>query len=166
VEKRQKGFSLTEALVVLAVFTAIVIVSIPVLFRMLQAYRVKSAATQLAIQMRYARMECVTEKLPYRVVLRSRTASSAKNTYSVQYNDGSGFFSVPNFDFKLPGGIEIDDSAVFSGGTATIDFNSRGGASSSSVSAPYVIDITGANEVRYRVRVNLTGAVEIVKVSG
>lgn len=166
VEGKGKGFSLTETLIVLALLAALVVISIPVFLRMLQAYHVKSAATQLAIQMRYARMECVTEKFPYRIVINSRSAAVGKNTYKVQYDDGSGYRSVAHFDFKLPVGVEIYDSAVFSSGTATIQFNSRGGAAATAGSPPYLIDIKGVNDVQYRVRINLTGAVEILKVSG
>ena len=165
-EKRYQGFSLTEALVVLALLAALVVISIPVLLRMLQAYHVKTAATQIAIHMRYARMECVTEKYPYRVTLKSRSAGSGPNTYTVEYDNGTGWQRVANFDFKLPNGVEIDDSGVFSGGTAQIIFDSRGGASATSGSPPYLIDIRGVNDVQYRVRLNLTGAVEVVKVSG
>jgi Tfp pilus assembly protein FimT len=166
VERRYQGFSLTEALVVLALIAALVVISIPMLVRMLQAYHVKTAATQLAIHMRYARMECVTEKYPYRVVLKSRSAGTGPNTYTIEFNNGSGFQPVSNFDFKLPIGIEIGDTSVFSAGIATILFDSRGGATATAGSPPYLIDIKGVNDVQYRVRLNLTGAVEVIKISG
>jgi len=161
----EHGFTLTEALVVIVIIGTMVVIATPALLQMYQSYTVKSAATQLATHIRFARNLCVSQKVDYRVVIKNTGASSDKNTYLIEYDpDGSGFVSVPDVDFTLPKGIEILDSAVFSGGVATIQFNTRGGAKAIVGSPPYEISLRSPNNLILRVRIQLTGEVEVEKV--
>lgn len=160
-----RGLTLLESLVVIAIIGAILLVSIPFFFRMLQNYNVKTAATQLAIHLRFARNQCTTQKVVYQVVIHSKLAPSNPNTYKVEYSPFGTFIPLPNVDYRLPRGVEIQDSSLFSAGVATVTFNTRGGATSLLGATPYELSMTAPNGTTYRVRIQLTGAVEVTQTS-
>ena len=159
------GFTLVEALVVLLVIVALLLITIPALFRILQNYNLKTATTQLAIHLRLARNQCVTQKLKYRAIIRSKSAFSGKNTYQIEYAPAgdSTFVLLPHLDFRIPPGVEIQDSAIFTSGVATIDFNTRGGATSVTGTPPYDISLKSKNGLTYRIRIQLSGEVEVAQ---
>ena len=162
----RKGFTLVEALVVLALLASMLLIFLPKLLWMLQTYYVKSAASQMAIHLRFARNESVTRKMDYRIVINNDQASLTPNTYLLEYDpqDDATFRPVPHVSTTLPPGVEILNSAVFSSGVATVWFDSRGGAKSLVGSPPFSIDIRSVNGEIYRVQIQLTGAVQVTKV--
>jgi len=162
----RKGYTLLEVLVVVAMVAAILLVSLPRLLWILQTFYVKSAASQMAMHIRFARNESVTRKIDYRIVIKNRTAPLKPNTYLIECDpqEDMTFETVPNFTTNLPKGVEILNSAVFSSGVAIISFNSRGAATSLVGSPPYFIQIRSVNGETYQVQVQLTGSVQINKV--
>jgi prepilin-type N-terminal cleavage/methylation domain-containing protein len=168
--RQQKGYSLIELLVVLALIASMLLISLPRLFYILQTYYVKTAASHLAIQIRFARNESVTRKIDYRIVIYSKKASVRPNTYTIEYNpqgDGTSFEPVPGIATTLPLNIMILDSSIFTGGVATISFDSRGSAKATGTpppNPPFQIDVASINGQRYRVQVEFTGAVQVNKV--
>ena len=127
---------------------------------MLQTYNAKTAAAQLAIHLRFARNECVTRKIPYRVIIKSKAAPSGANTYVVQYDPSltNSFQTVPDLDFHVPRGVEFPDTPVFSGGQATITFTTRGRATANG-STPYNVQVQAVNGNTYRILIQNTGIV-------
>jgi len=161
-----RGFTLLEIFVVIAIIGAIVLIATPYLLGMLQNYNVKTAATQLAIHLRFARNQCATQKIIYRVIINNKLASANQNTYTVEYSPFGAFTPLPDVGFKLPPGIEIQDSTVFSSGVATIMFNTRGGATSLFGASPYELSMSTRNGTTYRIRIQLTGEVEVAQTAG
>lgn len=156
--------SLLEILIVIALIGIMVAFGIPALYRFFQDYRVKTAATQIGTQIRLARNNCVSQKIQYRVIINNKNATTNRNTYTVQNNKSGSFLPVDYLDFDLPGGINIENSAVFIGGVATITMDTRGGVSALAGSPPFFIDIKGITGLTYRITVQLTGAVKVEKV--
>jgi prepilin-type N-terminal cleavage/methylation domain-containing protein len=165
IKPARAGFTLVEALVVLLILAALLLIAIPAFYSLLQNYYLKTAATQMGIQLRLARNACITQKVLYRATFRSSTSFSSPNTYIIEYQKAPFTFSVvQNLDFHLPSGIEIVDSPVFSSGVATINFNTRGGATSTTGTPPYDVNIrSSVNGSVYRIRVYLTGDVDVTK---
>jgi len=160
----QRGFTLVEALVVLALIGILVLIGMPALFRLFQNLQVKTAARQVAAQIRLARNNSVTQKAPHRMVIRNKDASTNINTYVVELDpeDDGSYTILPNLDFRLPPGIVIEDSPVFNSGVATISMDTRGIITSASVTTPpYSIDFKSPNGLTLRIQIHISGAVEV-----
>jgi prepilin-type N-terminal cleavage/methylation domain-containing protein len=157
----RKGFSLLETLIVVAIFGVILLMAIPALYRMLQSYKVKTAANQIAIHVRLARNLCVTQKISYQLVLRSDSASSKQNSYEILNKPVGTYVDLPNIDTAIPSGVKILSSSNFSSGIATLQFTSTGKISSTYGTSPYLIELEGATQLRYRVTIDPTGSVEV-----
>jgi prepilin-type N-terminal cleavage/methylation domain-containing protein len=155
----RRGFTLMETLVVVAIIGVILLFAIPMLYRMLQSYYVKTAANQFAIQVRMARNLSVSQKTNYQIVINSQTHGTP-NVYTVQYAPGGTFQVVPNLDTKIPDSIQIPNTANFAAGQATLTFDPRGKIVASAGPTPYLIEFQGPY-LRYRVTVDSIGAVQI-----
>lgn len=157
----RKGFTLLESIIVVAIIGIILLFAIPALLTIYQTYKTKTAASQIAIHVRMARNLCVTQKIPYKVVIHSDTALSNQNTYQVQNQPVSTFQDIPYLDCAVPSGVKIRSTSIFSSGVATLQFNARGKISSTTGSPPYLIELEGSNQVLYRVTIDPTGSVEV-----
>ncbi len=159
----QLGFSLLETLVVLALIGILLLIGLPALFRLFQNFQVKTAARQVAAQIRLARNNSVTQKTPHRMVIRNKDASTNINTYVLELDpEDDGTYTIfPNLDFRLPRGIIIEDSPTFVGGVATIDMNTRGIVTSAGGTPPYIIDFKSPNGLTLRIQIHISGAVEV-----
>ena len=166
--KLERGVSLLEALVVVALIGTILLVALPSFFRMLQTYRTQTAVSQLAMNLRFSRNAAVKQKVKYQIRV-NRNSDSPSNRYFVEYDPSgtSTFVVVPHVDVsydlgascscvKMPEKIKILDSTT----ATTILFSSRGGASGSGD-----ILIQGLDGSQYRIRVSTVGGVETTKLS-
>jgi type IV fimbrial biogenesis protein FimT len=89
---KSKGFMLPELLVGLVIIAVLSAVAAPGVSAMIQSYKVKAAARQLASDLQFARMKAVTENTRYELVIstanaqykivRSDLAQSAKDAVS------------------------------------------------------------------------------------
>ena len=158
--RARRGFTLMETLVVVAIIGVILLFAIPMLYRLLQSYYVKTAANQFAIQVRMARNLSVSQKVNYQIVIKSTTHGTSPNTYSVQFAPGGTFQVVPNLDTNIQDNIQILNTPIFSAGQATLTFDPRGKISAGIVSTPYLVEFQGPF-LRYRVTVDSMGAVQI-----
>jgi prepilin-type N-terminal cleavage/methylation domain-containing protein len=166
----RKGFTLVETLVVIAILGVIILFAVPTLYRMLQNYYVKSAASQFAVQVRMTRNLAVTQKRDYRITVCSKDASSppcSPNTYLIEYEDeGGSFITLPHVQKNIPNSIEILSGAIFLSGQATLEFDSRGKIKSTTVVAtsPFLIDFQNVYTLQYRVAIDSIGSVKIEEV--
>jgi prepilin-type N-terminal cleavage/methylation domain-containing protein len=133
--KKQKGFTLVELMVVLAIITILIAVSAPTIVTGLPKYRVKNAARDLTSKIRRAKSIAVKEHRDIELVF-----NTADNRYSIDGawfpeeknaevrsladNYGSGVsFGFGNATDNVPG-TGTSDSVSFSGDK--VSFNSMG----------------------------------------
>lgn len=145
----REGMSLIETLVVLAAIALTLLVAVPAIQTTLANYRTKTAAAQVAMDIRFARNACVKKKIPYTMAINNASASTAPNTYTIS---GPG---LPTIQRSLPAGVEIDDSSI-----TQIDFQALGNCTTLPGSnTARNIDITGKSPYRRRLTVSLSGNV-------
>ena len=115
---------------VIVVMTA---VSIPVLTPRYQAYQMRSAAWQVAGDMRLARQRAVTTRVCYRFAFADTTAASDPNSYVIQHATPGGcsdpwIQEIPagqGMRQRLAGAIHIDPSSTSTSGNITFYPNGR-----------------------------------------
>jgi len=66
-KRSERGLSLSELLVVVAILGLIALVSVPALLQMMPQYRIRSAASELASGMRFVRQKAMTTRVPWKV---------------------------------------------------------------------------------------------------
>lgn len=67
-KQRERGVSLTELLVVVAILGLIALVSVPALMQLMPQYRIRSAASEMAAGIRFLRQKAMTTRVPWKVV--------------------------------------------------------------------------------------------------
>jgi prepilin-type N-terminal cleavage/methylation domain len=149
-EKRrsQSGFSLAELLIVIAMIGVTVGIAIPLVNEQMRIAEVRSAADQLAVHLRAARMIAVSQHRNVDVTVNADDASVDPNT--IQYERTLGNPQT----IKMPGLVKI-----IAGSTATITFHSDGSSdATSTVTAESVV--SNATE-RWVLTVNILGLVTV-----
>jgi Tfp pilus assembly protein FimT len=159
----QRGYSITEALIVLALIGCILVVAIPALYRMIQNYRTSTTAAQMAVYIRFARNAAVKQKVVYRVRV-NRDSDAPSNRYFIEY-DPSGtntFVKVPHLESDsicncvlMPVNTRILDSTT----ATSLVLTSTGQTAGSGE-----IFIEGADGTQYRIKVSAVGGVEKTKL--
>jgi len=156
----RRGFTLMETLVVVAIIGVLLLFAIPMLYRTLQSYYVKTAANQFAIQVRMARNLSVSQKVNYQIVINSKNHLSDPNIYKIQFAPYGTVQAVPNIDTDIAENVQILNTAIFGAGRATLTFDPRGRITTAFGATPYLIEFQGPY-LRYRVIVDSIGAVQI-----
>ncbi len=147
--------------VVIVVMTA---VSVPLITPRYQTYQMRSAAWQLAGDMRLARQRAVTTRNPYRFVFVADgdpTANAASyDTYVIQYSTQQGAVWVqetpptPGTRKAVPAPVHIDTSST--PGTRAITFNPNG-----SVVPTGTLQLRGPGGIALSVTVDQAGRVQV-----
>lgn len=141
--RRNRGFTLAETVVGLALASVVAAVAVPASGRLLAQYRLSTATSQIAMEVSRARMQAIGQN---RYVRLKKT--SAGLVREVSSNGES--FTQDGDAVPLPNGI-----GMTFGGSGGPKFNRQGIASTSS----YVLM---SNEAGYRILyVNLLGRVEV-----
>lgn len=65
--KRERGYSLVELLVVVAIMGVVMLVTLPALIQLMPQYRIRSAASEAAGAMRMIRQRAISTRTPWRI---------------------------------------------------------------------------------------------------
>ncbi len=147
-----RGTSLLEILVVLGLMTALLVVTIPAFFKLLQAYRLQTAAHIISTNLRFARSAALKQKVLYRLTFRDSSEVNP-NTYTIEYAPSGAWQLVNNMDTDIPDRVEIDTTSI-----DQVQFDSRGVANVSG----FVL-LTSADGRSFKITISSTGAVNVTQ---
>lgn len=153
------GVTVPELLIGIALIAIVAAVSIPVVNGILQGYRLRAAAWQLAGDLRLARQKAVSTQTSHRISLNNSQASTDPNTYIIERQTGPSTWvkDLPSFGrFKLPFDIVIDPGGCCSSSPASISFNAKGNVLTTTVRLKN-------NAGGYEIKVEQTGRVQPCK---
>ena len=148
------GVTVPELLIAVALIAIVAAVSIPLVTGILQGYRLRAAAWQLASDLRLARQKAVSTQTSHRISLNNSQASTDPNTYIIERQTGGSWVKdLPGFGrFKLPFDVVIDPSTP----VTSISFNAKGNAFTTIVRLKN-------NAGGYEIKVEQTGRVQPCK---
>jgi len=146
--RSQSGFSLAELLIVVAMIGLTVGIAIPLVNEQLRIAEVRSAADQMAVHLRAARMIAVSHHKDIVVTVNAENASIAPNTLSYEGTNGD------TRTIQMPGLVKIKTSS-----TASITFHSDGSSDASSTVTTESV-VSNATE-RWVLTVNILGLVTV-----
>lgn len=146
-----RGFSLLEALITVSLVAALVLVTVPTMFRFFQVLRLESAAYEIATNLRLARNASVKQKVNYKVLF------SLPRNYEIQNNKTGAYLKFTHTDVTVPQGVQFDGSSL-----TEVVFNPRGRATLTGGS--YVLLYTTEVSTRFRVNIQTTGAVSVDRI--
>jgi len=145
--RRQAGFSLAEMLAVLALIGITIAIGIPVVNEQLRIAEARSAADDMAVHLRAARMMAVTKHKNIDVTVNI----TPTNSFSYEGPDGL------QRTIKLPGRV-----AIKSGSSTLITFHSDGSSGSSSTVT--IESAVSSSTERWTLTVNTVGLVSVAHV--
>ena len=146
--RSQSGFSLAEMLIVIAMIGVTVGIAIPLVNEQLRIAEVRSAADQMAVHLRAARMIAVSHHKDIVVTVNAENASVLPNTLSYEGTNGD------TQTIQMPGLVKIK-----TGSTASITFHSDGSSDASSTVTTESV-VSNATE-RWVLTVNILGLVSV-----
>ena len=158
----ERGFTYIEAVMTVLVIGVMVGLSVPWLIPRYRAYQLRSAAWQIAGDLRLARQRAVTTRVCHRFAFRDGAAGANPNTYVIQYAATPPCAQPwlqesppdPAVRLRLAGPIQIDPSSKPSG--RTLLFNPNG-----SVVPSGTIQLTGSDGIGLAVTVDQVGRVKV-----
>lgn len=161
----QRGFSLIELVIVLALVGLSISLVTPSFSRFYDAVEIKAAAKKIAGVLRYTRAEAVQKGVVYQVLLdtegrelRVEAVETAQNKDLERFEEKVVKRKVP-----LPEGIQVKDVQIASGQESSplpaVEFYPTGGSNGAS----FLVE--KRNQKAYRIKVHLiTGLVEVEAV--
>ena len=66
---RERGFSMTELLTIVAIIGVIAVITVPALLQLMPQYRIRSAASELAGSIRFVRQQAMDTRRPWKISL-------------------------------------------------------------------------------------------------
>jgi Tfp pilus assembly protein FimT len=141
-----------EILIAVAVILILAGIATPFLLGSLQGYRLRTAAWELAGNLRLARQRAVTAQQRTRLVASPSGAAQQPNTYVLEREEGgvsAGIWRDDGPRFRLPPGVTLAPASA-----ATVTFTVKGAAD------PGTVILANARG-EYRVVVNVVGRVTV-----
>lgn len=155
-----RGVTVMELLIAITIVILLAAVAIPAVSRGLEGYRLRTAAWQLAGDLRLARQRAISAQNRYRLCFANCVISVAPNTYVFERNDGIAGgaqwvqdSAVPR---SLPQGVSADASRTSNPG-GRIAFDVRGEADAFGTLT--VVNSAG----NYAITINRVGRVLVCK---
>lgn len=151
-----------ELLIAAVVLIIVAAIAAPFVLGTIQDYRLRTAAWQVAGDLRLARQKAVASGKPYRFTFNKMSASTDPNSYIIERNDGGTWSRDPNPRIYLqsPGGpafVLIDTSSTPSSGVITCNANGT-------VTPAGTVRLKDARNKRYEVAINTVGRVSVTKL--
>jgi general secretion pathway protein H len=143
--KREKGVTLIELAVVMAIIAIMGLFMAPAIGEWLDNYRIRQTARDIASTLQLAKMQTISTRTQHSV-----TFTPAAGTY--QITPGGSATQVPR-------GVSIDRTDFTIPSNNVIQFNSNGTSSSTSLTASIYINNT--NGKQYRIRVSPSGNISM-----
>ena len=147
--ERQRGYSISELLIVIALIGIFVLFGGPAMADAYRAYRVRSVATNLTVDLRALRYNAVARRAVQTVTINDQAHATAPNQYSYANFKGDPI-TVP-----IEPQVSIETTSA-----ASISFNMYG---STGVSGNQTVSVSssinGSRNDRYTITVTPTGTV-------
>lgn len=154
----QRGFTAMEIVIGVAILVVAAGIAMPLIPTVIQAYRVRVAAWELAGDLRLARQKAVTTQARHRVCFTGCTDPVPTPGYLVQREEGALGSGNWNLDFSVNLSQEVMGSALTVSSTANPTFTPKGTAGGATVT---LTNPSGA----YQLAVAQTGRVRVCKGS-
>jgi Tfp pilus assembly protein FimT len=113
--KENRGFTLMDTVAALAVSGIMMTMAAPVTSRLLNQYRLRGAASQVAFELTRARMQAVAQNKFVRVRF------TGEGAYLLETSQDGGNYTANSPAIKLPSGV-----ALVAGGANSLTFNRQG----------------------------------------
>jgi type IV fimbrial biogenesis protein FimT len=146
VNHRQRGYSLTEVLLVLAVLAIVLAVSIPAMTQFMRSYTARVGADEFVSHMRLARHLAIARHTPVDFTVNA-------DSYSLPDWAAGNLATAPARTFDLPGTVSVVS------GTGTVTFRPDGTVSAGAGNIRLEIAINGDLTGRYDIDVSSAGKV-------
>jgi prepilin-type N-terminal cleavage/methylation domain-containing protein len=146
VNHRQRGYSLTEVLLVLAVLGIALAVTIPAMSQFMRSYSAKVSADEFVGHLRLARHLSIARHTPVSFTVNS-------NSYSLPDWAAGNLATAPQRSYDLAGAVSVVS------GTGTVTFQPDGTVSAGSGTIRLEIDLNSDFTGRYDVEVSASGKV-------
>lgn len=164
----ERGFSLVELLVVLALIGAILVIGVPALVSQRAHQRLTRAARDMATELNAARIRAITKNTKYRVAF-TLNADPTPDTYNLQVWDTALLtwgVDTSRATTHLPNGIDINSLVTQDAGT-NIDFYPNGSSNTGAASASICLANTADAADKMKVTVQgSTGMTTVVTGGG
>ncbi len=111
---RPRGITAVELLILVVLLVILAAFAIPGMSPVVLNMRLRGAAWQLGGDLRLARQRAVTDRSQFRVCVTNCIISVPVGAYSLERNDGAGWYSESGAPIRLPDGIAVTASAIAS----------------------------------------------------
>jgi general secretion pathway protein H len=144
---RQKGYSLIELLMVLAILGIAMAIAIPALGQYMRSYSARVGTDEFVSRIRLVRHLAIARHQPVSITINAQD-------YSVPDWNDQDIATADTRDFELPGGVSVVS------GTGTVTFRSDGTCTTGATTVRLEIAMNGEITARYDVAVSSAGKVK------
>lgn len=150
--RRRRGATALELTLVIALLAILVAIAIPGMSPVVQNYRLRGAAWQLAGDLRLARQRAVTIRKRFRICVTTCAITVPAGSYSVERDDGT--ITKEQWNSETGATVALPQGVSISANTNAATFNQTGMAGGSKFTLRNVMGT-------YEVKVGSTGRVKV-----